>query len=96
MLNTVCSEEFTLADGIKVSKLDYNHAKDEASRYKAALKSEERLLEHQLELKEKKLTKDFFPTSCQGKLFSQNLCLAVFICKFTETKVKVSNKHHKI
>ena len=75
ILYTVCSEEFILADGIKVSKLDYNHAKDETSSYKAALKSQERLLEHQLELKEKKLTKDFFPTSCQGK-FPQNLCLA--------------------
>lgn len=72
---TVCSKEFVIADGIKISKLDFNHAEDETSSYKAALKSEERLLEHQLELKEKKLTKDFFPTSCHGK-FSQNVCLA--------------------
>ncbi len=66
---TICiaSEEYVIADGIKISKLDFDNLKFENDRDFIDFKSEERALEYRLQIKEKSAERNKFPSKCHGK-----------------------------
>ncbi len=68
-LITLCcaNEEYVIADGIKLSKLDFQNMKFENEKEFLDLEAEERALEYSLQVKEKSYIRNAFPTDCHGK-----------------------------
>ncbi|XP_065053378.1 protein canopy 4-like [Rhopilema esculentum] len=59
-----CSEEFIIADGIKISKLQHGSSSNIGLPYEALLKLEERSIEYELEAAENKLERKGYPKKC--------------------------------
>ena len=70
-----CNTEYVIADGIRINKLDFESAQATENKKYIDLKSEERLLEYRLQMKEKKTERNQFPNRCHGKLKNLRGCL---------------------
>ena len=65
-----CSDEFIIADGIKISKLQHGSSSNTGLPYEALLKLEERSIEYELEAAENKLERKGYPKKCHGMLLN--------------------------